>query len=414
MSYRHDAPGGRGRGAPSAHERELPPSQFPAARPKQALSHVGGHTEVRGEPRLGELLAYALDVGDVSRDALTHGFHTYPARMHWATAVRLIEELKLSGAHLLDPFCGSGTTLVEARTHGLRSTGADLNPLAVRLSALKTDPRSRSYRESLVLSASEVRAASEELVQARAKVRANLPPGEIRWYEPHVLKEMAGLCQCIGAVDDEDVREAFVLVFSSLVVKFSRQRSDTSEHEVERSLRKGLVSEFFERKANELADRLEALSQAVEGPPPALHVADARHAPDYVSGPVDVVLTSPPYGGTYDYAAHHARRFAWLGIEPGVMAREIGARRDQEEPQRFERALYDVLLGFRRVLTRDGIALVLMGDGVHRGELVRADELMSALAEDAGLTPLAVASQSRPDFRGGEARAEHLMAFAVA
>jgi hypothetical protein len=381
---------------------------------RQALGHVGGPTEVEGDPALRDVLGYAFEVSTVDRDRYTHGFHSYPARMHWATSARLMEELNLSGAHLLDPFCGSGTTLVEARTHGLSAIGTDLNPLAIRLSAVKTNPQSRSFRESLVLTAAEVRSASEALVQARAKVRADLPPDEIRWYEPHILKEMAGLCQCIAEVEDPEVREAFVLVFSSLVVKFSRQQSDTAERTVERNLRKGLVSEFFERKANELADRLEALSRDLHGPVPNLEVIDARQVARVIDGKVDVIITSPPYGGTYDYVAHHARRFAWLGIDPRSMFTEIGARRDQDTPHRFESQLFAVLSGLAELLTKDGLIILQMGDGQHGSQRDPADTLVSSMAEEAGLRPLAIASQPRPDFRGGPPRFEHLMALGKA
>jgi hypothetical protein len=50
---------------------------------------------------------------------------------------RIIAEWIPNRATVLDPFCGSGTTLVEANISGRRSVGADLNPLAVALSRAK-------------------------------------------------------------------------------------------------------------------------------------------------------------------------------------------------------------------------------------------------------------------------------------
>ena len=87
--------------------------------------------------------------------------------MHWATAERVLSQLDLRGAHVLDPFCGSGTVLVEARVAGHAATGVDLNPLAVALSRLKTDPLDAKRRGLLVQTAAEMRARSEERVQAR-------------------------------------------------------------------------------------------------------------------------------------------------------------------------------------------------------------------------------------------------------
>lgn len=379
-------------------------------RPKQALSHTGGRTLVAGDPQMADMLAYALDTAAIDRDRLTHGFHSYPARMHWATAARVLEGLEMRGAHVLDPFCGSGTVLVEARSADYRSSGSDINPLAIALTKLKTDPLDSSLRTSLVLAAQEVRAKSEERVQARDPVRAKLQPSELAWYETHVVKEMAGLFEEINKVKDTRIRGILRLVFSSLVVKFSRQRSDTAEQAVQRRVRKGLVSEFFERKASELAERLQGYEQEARGPMPQVREGDARRLPELVEGQVDLILTSPPYGGTYDYVSHHARRFAWLGIDPtNFAAGEIGARR-RGTADRFARELHFALKAMSQVLRRDGMLVMLMGDGQHGDERVSADELVADVASELGFTPFALATQSRPDFQGGAQRGEHLMA----
>ncbi|MDB4990997.1 MAG: putative modification methylase, partial [Myxococcaceae bacterium] len=160
-------------------------------RPKFALQNTGGATVVAGDPKVADALAHALATEDEERDRLTHGFHSSPARMHWVTAERVLEALAFPGARVLDPFCGSGTVLLEARVRGLEAMGVDLNPLAVRLSRVKTDPLDKRRREMLESLGGELREASEERVRARQDVRADLPPTELKWYEPHVLKEMA-------------------------------------------------------------------------------------------------------------------------------------------------------------------------------------------------------------------------------
>lgn len=381
-------------------------------KPKFALSNTGGETFVAGDPQVADALAHALATDEAPRDRLTHGFHTYPARMHWCTAERVLKALDVRGATVLDPFCGSGTVLVEARVRGLAAMGVDLNPLAVRLARQKCDPLDQERREALAFLATELREASEDRVRARENIRAELLPSELRWYEPHVLKEMAGLLASIREVEDEALREALTLVFSSLVVKFSRQRSDTAEELMEKRIRKGLVSEFFERKTLELAERLSELAAVARGPMPNIIQGDAHWLRDEVArGGVDLVFTSPPYGGTYDYAAHHTRRFAWLGIKaPQLHERELGARRRQDSPDTFARELYLALRSMRQVLSRDGWMVLLMGDGQHGAERVPADRLVEQLADEAGLEPVAIASQERPDFRGGPPRREHLMA----
>jgi hypothetical protein len=383
----------------------------PEADRKLALSNVGGETQVAGDEELSSILADAMDVANVDKDRLTHGFHSYPARMHWATVARLVTRLDMGGSKLLDPFCGSGTVLIEGRARGCTTYGVDLSPFAVRLSRVKSDPLDASLRDDLRLDAGVLREKSEELVRARAKVLADLPPAEIGWYEPHVLKEMAGLFSLINEVENPRLREAFTFVFSSLVVKFSRQRSDTSEELVEKRVRKGLVSEFFERKTFELAERLAALAGESKGPLPDVAEGDARQLHAHATTRVDFIITSPPYGGTYDYVDHHARRLAWLGLTPTRMrAQELGSRRQGSDAGRFADEMRAALHSMRCVLVDDGLAILQMGDGQHGEQRVPADELIASLATGVGFRPLAVASQPRMDFRGGPPRGEHLMA----
>ena len=68
----------------------------------------------------------------------THGLHPYPAKMIPQVAEKLIQEYGKKATMLFDPFCGSGTTLVEARLNGIQSVGFELNPLARLIAKVKT------------------------------------------------------------------------------------------------------------------------------------------------------------------------------------------------------------------------------------------------------------------------------------
>jgi hypothetical protein len=399
----------------------MPPRDAgPPERRRTSLTGVAPRedTLVAGDEALAEVLAEALDAAaPTERDTLTHGFHAYPARMHPETARVVLEALAPAGGVVLDPFVGSGTVLVEARVRGLRGAGTDLNPLALRLADVKTRRVGAEARARFVETLGLVGEASEERVRGRAPALAPLPKHEVGWWDGHVLKELAGLREEILAVPDADEREAMVLVLSAIVVKFSRQRADTAEERVERRIRKGLPTEFFVRKGRELAERWAWLDDACppRSPAPRLLLSDARALPRTL-GPdfaADLVLTSPPYGGTYDYVDHHARRYAWLGIDPrGLAAHEIGARRrvsdDAHGAARWDAELSDALASIAAVTRPDALVVLLMGDGEARGELIAADTQIAQLAPEAGLEPLALASQPRA---GG--RREHLMALRV-
>ena len=98
-----------------------------ASRQRRSLAHVGGAVETEGDASDARSLALALEVAPAGRDAAddagrnhVHGFHTYPARMHPETASRLVARFAPTGGAVLDPFCGSGTVLVEALAAGRR------------------------------------------------------------------------------------------------------------------------------------------------------------------------------------------------------------------------------------------------------------------------------------------------------
>ena len=69
---------------------------------------------------------------------LTHCYHNYPAMMIPQIARRLVHEYKQKSTfNRLDPYCGSGTSLVESLLQNINATGFDINPLAVFLSGAK-------------------------------------------------------------------------------------------------------------------------------------------------------------------------------------------------------------------------------------------------------------------------------------
>ncbi|HMI90905.1 MAG TPA: DNA methyltransferase, partial [Polyangiales bacterium] len=213
-----------------------PPPSYP--RPRRALSGQGGEVETRGADELAAPLAEALAAGgsEVEQENATHGFHSYPARMHPAIAGALIERFSAPGDALLDPFCGSGTVLIEALRSGRRATGVDLNPLAIRVAEVQTALRGAEDRERFAVELARLGEASLERVRERVPVRAALSAHERTFYGPHVLLELAGLRAEIDGVEREDDRRAFEIVFSSLLVKFSLQRGDTSDELIEKRI----------------------------------------------------------------------------------------------------------------------------------------------------------------------------------
>ena len=69
---------------------------------------------------------------------LTHCFHSYPAMMIPQIPRRILGKYGPSVKKLFDPYCGSGTSLLEANMKNINAIGTDLNPLARLIAKTKT------------------------------------------------------------------------------------------------------------------------------------------------------------------------------------------------------------------------------------------------------------------------------------
>lgn len=394
---------------------------------RRALDYVGGPVEARAaDAALERCLRRALDVPaeEARVQAHVHGFHSYPARLHPDTAHALIEELSAPGDVVLDPFCGSGTVLVEARLLGRRALGSDLNPLAVALAELKTGGATPELAEALRRGAAAV--AEHALGRKAGKLGPTEPygPEDRALFAPHVLLELDGLRHGIERLPDRAVRRALSLVHSALLTKVSQRAGDSSSREQVKRIAAGFTIRFFVAKAEELARRLLEFTALVPANTPRarVRVADARRLDFVRDASVRLVVSSPPYPGVYDYYEHHRVRLRWLRLDARDFARdELGARRTarvagaRDAERAWQRDFTRVLGELRRVLARNGSAALIVADSVLAGRPQYVERWLPPLVQSAGLTVVGRAAQERPYFHAptgqafsAEPRREHL------
>ncbi|MCE9584875.1 MAG: site-specific DNA-methyltransferase [Planctomycetes bacterium] len=394
----------------------------PPRRLKRSLLNTGGTIHAWGEPEIAKKLAECMEVDPEVRLPFTHGFHTYPARMHPSIAERAIALFGGKSGRVLDPFVGSGTVAVESVRAGRAFSGVDVSAVALEIAWART--------RFLKLDDSRLVEREGADIASRA-VRVN--PGDIpappwgreveSWFSPHTLREVALVSLMIDDIPREDLRRILRVVLSSILIRLSKQASD-SITVVDRNWEPWphkATYRMFADKCRELAKSYQDFSKDIRDRDvtyvePEFWLADAREV-KLPKAAFSIGVTSPPYPGTYDYSFHHFLRYPLFGEDPGfVRHREIGARRDfKTRPDALDRYTADMTQCVKNAL--EALApgaplLLLIGDGRFGTRDVRADLIVRGIAATLGARVPAGASQERTEWSKGassRSKAEHFI-----
>ena len=253
----------------------------------------------------------------------THCYHNYPAMMIPQIVRALIEEYRPEGRlrTLLDPYMGSGTSLVEASIAGIDSVGIDVNPLACLISDVKT----RHYDLQLIERSYRYFIDSMDKYTEDSVVDTNFDriSNNDYWYSRDVLLRLSYLTQLI----DEDAysRDFFRVALSEVV----REASFTRNGEFKRfrmpqskiSLFHPDVFEMFRTKALRNMKGLQQYNLTKLRPEIKIYMLNTSYGiPVSKVGPetIDMVITSPPYGDsrtTVAYGQFSRWSNEWFGFD---------------------------------------------------------------------------------------------------
>ncbi|MBI5073163.1 DNA methyltransferase [Candidatus Woesearchaeota archaeon] len=254
-----------------------------------------------------------------------HGFHTYPAMMIPQIAQRLIKDWGSKTAVVLDPFMGSGTSLLEAKRHNNFSIayGVDINPLARLITKVKTTPINDTnlQREANKL-LDEIRSEKTEIEFRQKSINKPNYYNIDFWFKSRVIQDLSIIKENIEKIDDDDIQDFFKVVFSETVRNVSNTRN--SEFKLYRMSKETLEKYnpntilFFKKKVQQNIDSMKHFNKERTNTKIKILNEDSRNKTSIPSNSVDLILTSPPYGDsrtTVAYGQFSRLALQWLDFD---------------------------------------------------------------------------------------------------
>lgn len=292
----------------------------------QAITEMTHHSE-RGSRPTRQATRY-----------LVHGLHEYKGKFNPQTARALINTIDPEATALMDPYCGSGTTLIEGMRLGLASVGIDQNPLAAWISRIKVQTLALSGQQNIVERfdvlvgrlITTVRAAQES-------GRAITPPAVDsdddtylrHWFPEPVLSALwEGLRVCRET--DDPVADIGVLCISNIVRQVSWQLPE--DLRVRRREATWMPPAVADLLGNTLKRARLAVVETAHAPgldsksSAAVHLGSSRDATVVERAwPAGrrLVVTSPPYATALPYIDTDRLSIVLLGLAPAAAIRRL-------------------------------------------------------------------------------------------
>ncbi len=326
-----------------------------------------------------------------------HALHGYPAKFIPELPRALIEALTAEGDLVVDPFCGGGTTGVEAARAGRRFYGIDANPFAVLLAHVKLGSLTPDDGTALT---EHIENLNRGLTPRPNAWGPDIPNVE-KWYDAQVYEDLKAIRFEAASLPGTSSRVA-MLALSATAAKLSFQESETRYFSKPCQVPVGTALAHYVRELQRMLALL--LLDAPLAMDAQAVVGDARAEESFAelqAGSVAAVITSPPYPNAYDYHLYHRFRLFWLGDGPSGLRRvEIGSHltnQTKKDPvSGYIEDMKRVVKNAHRVLRPGGSLALVVGDGLHKGSLFRTAEELAAVAEDLGFRKITCITRALP------------------
>lgn len=315
----------------------------------------------------------------------THGFHPYPAKYTPQLVNKYLSVYCRKGNIILDPFCGSGTTVVEGAINGINSVGIDLNPIAYIISKAK----SNRYEESDICLINKIIDQIKEINGVPTNIEIPDFPNRSHWFQDNVCLELADLKAKINIVENQNVKDLLLCAFSKIIVRVSNQDSEVRYTAKNKNIQNGTVYSLFVETLLNYVDILKSSEFQVLAKTEIFNGDTIIELQQFNDNYFDFIITSPPYINTFDYYLYHKLRMFWLDYDHRyVRQKEIGNhhRIDKKDFETAKKEYVDSMSNIMNELSRvskpKSNFVMIIGDGIVRGITIDMSQIISEICQD--------------------------------
>ena len=253
------------------------------------------------------------DFGD-SKEYPIHRIHSYPARFPAFITTKALQYAEENGVEVktvADIFCGCGTTAVEAKREGKNFWGCDINPVATLIAQVKTtyyrDAVLERYFSAVKDSFHSTSTTEKDYEEVNDRIKY--------WFEEKSIESLLRLKKAINLEisNRSRYRKFFLCAFSNILKPTSRWLTKSIKAQVDPNKPAKDITEAFEDQF-----KLMRKANAANIFPPQgnkVQIVRGNFLSIGLKKPLaDLIVTSPPYVISYDYASIHQLSLLWLGF----------------------------------------------------------------------------------------------------
>lgn len=246
--------------------------------------------------------------GDVN-ELTMHTIHSYPAKFPAFVASKAFKYAQKEGVQIhkvSDIFCGCGTVALEAKIRGYNFWGCDINPVATLIAKTKSSSydcaKVEQYFSNILESVRHLKMSPNLYQEAHERLKY--------WYSETNYCDLYKLYYAINTeVTEEKYREAFKCIFSSILKACSKWLTKSIKPQVDPRKKEIDVIQQFERQMKKFMKALTEIE--LSNTQTTIKCTNFLNESELPS--TDLIITSPPYVTSYEYADLHQLSSLWLG-----------------------------------------------------------------------------------------------------